>query len=169
VPHAPWLKLEMTEEVITESEKRDSGHCMIATAVKNAYPDAERIAVDVQTIRFSDAKKGLRYTYLTPRQGQIALVRFDQGLHTEPFSMGIRGGAVTAMKGGPKLGKPRTRRGGNHAAPNAVPEIVGGITPPVSALAHGATGPASKEGIYKAREVKSRNPRRQYGIRSLEL
>jgi hypothetical protein len=68
---------------------------MLAEAVKEAYPDATRVAVDLQTIRFSD-NRGRRYTYLTPRLAQVALVKFDQGSQTiTPFSVKLRNGVAT--------------------------------------------------------------------------
>lgn len=87
----------MTEEIITDSVESDSGHCMIAEAIKKALPGAQRVSVDIQTIRFSDPAKGLRYTYLTPRIAQLPLVMFDAGVEPEPFTFQLRAGSVTAM------------------------------------------------------------------------
>jgi len=94
-PKSPRLKLEITSELIQDAVPRDSSHCLWAEAVKAAFPDASRISVDLQTIRFTDPKKGLRHTYLTPRTCQIALVQFDQGILPEPHSVVLRAGQVT--------------------------------------------------------------------------
>lgn len=77
----------VTEEVIAKSVQRDSSHCMIADAVRESIPDVIRVSVDLQTIRFTNRKTHKRYVYLTPRRAQVELIRFDQGLEPEPFSM----------------------------------------------------------------------------------
>lgn len=92
---SPQLKVELTREGIDAAKERDSSHCMIAEAVKTAFPGAAYVSVDLQTIRFSDPEKHLRYTYLTPRTAQIALVNFDQGRTPEPFAFRLGRGQVT--------------------------------------------------------------------------
>ena len=79
------LPVEVTEEVIADSIQRDSSHCMIADAVRKAVPTASYVAVDLQTIRFTDKENRRRYVFLTPRKAQELLVKFDQGERPEPF------------------------------------------------------------------------------------
>ena len=160
LPRSPRVDVTVTEEVIEGSKKRDSSHCMIAEAVKASFPDAKLVSVDLQTIRFSDPKKGLRYTYLTPRIGQVALIEFDQGVTPEPFSMRLQRGQVTAIRKNrdPLQGNlteeeraARREHGamGGHARAEALrrstirtegkdrptPEKVGGRTPPTTPFA----------------------------------
>lgn len=150
-PKSPTLKLEITEELIADAVPRDSSHCLWAEAVKVAFPEAKHVAVDLQTIRFTDPKKGLRFTYLTPRTAQVALVQFDQGIRPEPHSVQLRRGQVTrsGSKGVPKHTSPaekaqrkaaakkgrdvlaKTTLRGNPA--RAVADRVGGQTPPIAA------------------------------------
>ena len=52
---------------------------MIADAIKEQYPELSMVTVDMATIRASDRKHGLRYTYLTPATAQHVLLAFDQG------------------------------------------------------------------------------------------
>lgn len=156
---SPRLELTIDEDLIKHSMERDSSHCMIAEAVKAAYPDAQRVSVDIQTIRFSDPRKGLRYTYLTPRIGQIALVKFDQGIKPEPFTVQLRNGQVTAATNlrtreqsslspaqkAQRIAaskqwqeKNREMKRARLAAPEAegsVPDKIGGRTPPLAPLA----------------------------------
>ena len=156
-PRSPKISVNVTEEIIKESTLRDSSHCMIAEAVRAAYPDAQRVSVDLQTIRLSDPKKGLRYTYLTPRTGQVALIRFDQGELPEPFTMQLRGGQVTTANPKKNLGtdaqkkrfaETQAQREQRRAAldkarlvstngerDGTVIERVGGKTPPLSTFA----------------------------------
>lgn len=154
-PRAPKLKVPITKEQINESIARDSSHCMIADAIRAHVPDAKHISVDLQTIRFSDPKKGLRYTYLTPRIGQVALVNFDQGIKPDPFELPLRGAQVTysgsrqkrsaksevspaqhrqRMEASEKSRKVREKlkkaRLVDRNASGDVPEVVGGKTPP---------------------------------------
>lgn len=147
-PRAPKVDLNVTQEVIDQSTERDSSHCMIAEAVRLAVPMAQRIAVDLATIRFTDPNRNLRYTYLTPRAGQVALVNFDQGRKPEPFTMSLRGGQVTQANprhsGRPRKGETEAQRtqrlaaltkgrlvlGQSRATKGNVPTKVGGTPPP---------------------------------------
>lgn len=159
-PRAPRLIIDLTADIIRDSKTRDSSHCMIAEAVRAAYPDATKVSVDIQTIRFTDPKKGFRYVYLTPRAAQVAIVRFDQGDLPEPFKFRLGGGQV-ALAGRRAASRPLSEkeqaqreaaraavlvnRGSRTADDNdaaseqslpyacdGVPERVGGKTPPRS-------------------------------------
>jgi hypothetical protein len=165
---SPKLRLNVTQELIQAAIAKDSNHCMIAEAVKNAYPPARGVAVDLATIRFSDRNKRERYTYLTPRIAQAALVNFDQERKPEPFSFLLRGAQVTSIrvdkrKSGEdirpssKAQKQATKKaslvfrhgrtGGN------VPDRIGGKTPP----------------LQKSADNLPFSRRRAFGLRALEL
>lgn len=73
----------------------DSKHCMIAEAIRQQVPKAANIAVDLQSIRWSNRKKRVRYTFLTPRIAQEALVRFDRGNRPSPFHFTLKGAIIT--------------------------------------------------------------------------
>lgn len=153
-PRAPRVKVVVDKEMIESGIRRDSAHCVISEAVKVAYPDASRVSTDLQTIRFTDPKKGLRFTYLTPRIAQVSLVNYDQGHEPEPFEFSLKGGQVTlsgkrvVQEGLPKKpatdAQKRQRRAAARKArlsraklvdrkesPGNVPDRVGGSTPPV--------------------------------------
>jgi hypothetical protein len=149
--HAPRVRIEVSEEIIDSAERRNSGHCMIADAIKASMPDVRMISVDLQTIRWSDHKAGRRFTYLTPRQAQVALVKFDQGLHTEPFAFSVRSGQSMPIneKKGHERAAMKIEPGGNAGT---VPVKVGGQRAPTAALAHTPRG-----------------QRRAFGLRALEL
>jgi hypothetical protein len=155
---APRVTITVTRDIIEDAVVRDSSHCMIAQAVRLAVPAAKSISVDLQTIRWSDAELGLRYTYLTPRVAQVALINFDQGRSPKELSFQLRQGQVTRMSTKYKPAKPKTGEGGeggeqgggaasktaasvptkrefahgpsNSARPE-VPTVIGGRTPPV--------------------------------------
>lgn len=164
-PRSPRVVMEITNDVIKDAVPRDSSHCMFAEAVKNAYPEASHVSVDLQTIRFTDLKKGFRYTYLTPRVAQVAIVKFDQGSLPEPFSCRLRNGQVTRSgnkhRSGPLTEKQREQKSaaakiGREELKKArlasqgdngrVPDRIGGKTPPTTPFAR----------------------RREFGLRALE-
>lgn len=94
---SPRIVVNVSAETIEESTQRDSSHCMIAESVRDIRPNAKHISVDLQTIRFSDPDKRLRYNYLTPRKAQIAIVQFDQGRKPDPFQIVLSGAQVVSM------------------------------------------------------------------------
>lgn len=97
VMKAPRVSVEVTPEIIADATREDSGHCMIAEAVKAALPHARQVSVDIQTIRYSDPRTRARYIFLTPRLAQSALVAFDAGEEIEPFKVQLRNPHITTM------------------------------------------------------------------------
>lgn len=167
-PRGPQVTVNVTAEIIERSRPRDSRHCMIAEALRVAYPDAAKIAVDLATIRFTDRSKGLRYTYLTPRLGQAALVQFDQKVIPPPFSMRLRGAQVTRAGSSPTALTPAQQKQRERAAQQSVvarsrlvnrrdggnvADRVGGKTPPLQ---------MTDDKVPFSR-------RRAFGIRALQL
>src|SRR5271170_4180133 len=104
---APRVAIAVTRDIIEDAVVRDSSHCMIAQAVRSAVPNAKSISVDLQTIRWSDAELGLRYTYLTPRVAQVALIDFDQAKSPKEFAFQLRQGQVTRMSTKYKPAEPK--------------------------------------------------------------
>jgi hypothetical protein len=156
------LEVEITAEVINAATRADSSHCMIADAIKAQVPGATRIAVDLQSIRFTDRKRGVRYLYLTPARAQVALLRFDQGETVEPFVLkSPRPSQVTAAStsrdtkddAGKKVTKrttpSRRKTVSKPAGGGAVPTVIGGKLPPNGALSN------------------ARGKRRAFGLRQL--
>lgn len=162
---APRVKVEVTRELIEQATKRSSSHCMFAEAVKVAVPNANFVSVDLQTIRWTDPVKGERYTYLTPRSAQVALVQFDQGITPEPFPFQLRGGQTT-RSGKTKRAAPKAdtkgkrqqsahlrRPQGGSGTGSSVSEKAGGSPPPLAALSNSA---------------RVRGSRRAFGLRALQ-
>lgn len=132
---APILDIEVTREIIDAAMRQNSRYCMIAEAIKAQYPQFTHVSVDLQTIRFSNAIRGLRHAYLTPRLCQLALVNFDQGNRLRPFKFKLRGAHTTAMiRTNRQKGKPlrermrlgRRRMVGDPNSAHSVPETIGG-------------------------------------------
>jgi hypothetical protein len=155
------LEVEITAEVIDAATEADSSHCMIADAIRAQVRGAQRIAVDLQSIRFTDPKRGVRYLYLTPARAQVALLRFDQGEPVEPFVLKCPQPAqvtaaatrrVTTDDDGKKVEKrtsPSRRKKVATARKGAQPTVTGGVLPPNGALSN------------------ARGKRRSFGLRQL--
>lgn len=76
---SPTLTLNITEEAHERAKRESSAGCLIADAIKTQYPQFTNVAVDMATIRFSEPKNRMRYTYLTSPIAQHVLLSFDQG------------------------------------------------------------------------------------------
>lgn len=164
---SPRVVLEVTESILEAAKVRDSGHCMLAEALKAAVPTASRVSVDLATIRFTDIARGRRYVYLTPRVAQEALVDFDQGEAMEPFSVILsRAAMVVAVRnkrgkvkgkapgsGEPPPDQPEVRRSPENS--DGVPVVVGGKAPPIGPLSN--VRPSRRTGRIRA-----------YGLRALK-
>jgi hypothetical protein len=158
------VQFEVTQQIIDTAKPRDSGHCMIADAVKAAIPGAAHVSVDLATIRFSDRKIGKRYVYLTPASAQQALVAFDQGAEISPFRFRMRQAQVTDIVASAHKGRPnsleRPVRAPRATIGNAtrsadvadknMPVKIGGQLPPVAVLSN-ARGRIRQFGIRQLR------------------
>lgn len=176
--YAPAPRINVLPDLITSCERRNSSHCLVAEAISKHYEELGNpvtyVSVDLQTVRFTDPSTRLRYTYLTPRSVQMALIKFDQGHHTEPFSFLLKSGQVT------EAGKGHTRKNGDtpkqqealrnlrgtpgnsqrltRSSSGEVPTILGGKTPPLGPLPGSSKGGA---GIPVSK-------RRQFGLRGFD-
>lgn len=92
------MRINVTKDNITRACQKNSHCCMIADAVRDRLKWATFIEVDVQSIRFNDRTKGIRYIYLTPTEAQKAIVLFDQGIKVSPFSFLLSQGFVKIKK-----------------------------------------------------------------------
>lgn len=76
---SPTLEVQITPEGHERAVKSASGGCLIADAIKEQYPHLSKVTVDMATIRATDRKQGVRFTYLTPPIAQHLLIGFDAG------------------------------------------------------------------------------------------
>lgn len=162
-PRGPRVSCDVTQDIINAAIPRNSGHCVIADAVKEAVPEARGVSVDLQTIRWTDNEKQRRYIYLTPRVAQVALVKFDQGIPPEPFNFMLRGAQSIALKKNQRGPKRMTQGEGSES----VHEVKDGAPPPMGALASGkgSRGGRPRSGGFDS----ARGLRRSFGLRALEL
>ena len=167
LPPAPRVLVAVTADIIASAVEADSGHCMIADALKASCPFASLPSADLATVRFSDLTKNLRYVYLAPRRVQEALLAFDQGIKPEPFTFELRAGQTTRSQRRVAVdphespledGRPRPRRRAKlvSTSDGAIPSVRGGKPPPMGALAGGAIGAVAA------------SRRRSFGLRSMD-
>jgi hypothetical protein len=82
------IMIKVTEADIERAHRNDSYTCVVAQAIARAVPDATRIEVDSQAIRFTT--EGQRRLYLTPYAVQGYVIAFDAGDPIEPFQFQLR-------------------------------------------------------------------------------
>jgi hypothetical protein len=121
---APRIKVTVPEEKIVAAKPGDAAHCMIAESVRTVYPNARWVLVDLQSIRFTDRKKGFRYIYMTPRLVQRKLINFDQGAKPSPFSFLLAGGKTKPISKPPtKAASAKLRKAAAKGRKNQKPSI----------------------------------------------
>lgn len=146
LPRAKGHTVVISQDVIDAAVRGDSGHCMIADAIKAQVPGVANVAVDLATIRFSDRKVGARFTYLTPAAAQTALVEFDHGIDPDPFSFRLRPSeahtvatrrvTAQATDDAPKKQRATGKRRVRDVGEGKVAQREGGKPAPVAVLAH---------------------------------
>lgn len=119
------VTVNVTEPLIDRAEQRNSGHCMIADAIRMVLPNAKSVYVDLATIRFTDPVKRQRYIYLTPSRAQQALIHFDQGIHNEPFTLQLKK-AIQVVESGAALQADGSRKRPSEAVQGIVKPTGGG-------------------------------------------
>jgi len=161
-PTRRTFRIDVTPEIVTQATERNSGHCVIADALRLAMPDITKVVVDLQTIRFS--RDGHRFVYLTPAAAQHVLLDFDQGV--PPAVQTIQSGRpIQVAKVAPRAVRPtpkQTRVEDNGHGATAVVTEGGQITTRVGAL---ADPPKIKTDPISKRRYSGQ--RRTFGLRLL--
>ena len=89
-------EISVLQKHFDEALRANSSHCAIAFAIRDAVPAARRISVDIQTIRWTDSKRGVRYCFLTPHVAQQdVIIPFDQGEECKPVTFRMKPAFVT--------------------------------------------------------------------------
>jgi hypothetical protein len=114
--------IPVSEDIIASSIRGDSRRCMLRNAIALAVPDAKRIEVDLQHIRFT-LPDGYRRKYPTPAGAAYNLASFEAGDSIEPFTFSLRGGVVfDSTQGESKPGTPKAVRAWAEANGLLTPE-----------------------------------------------
>jgi hypothetical protein len=94
-------EISVEQKHLDAALRANSSHCAIAFAIRDAVPNARRISVDLQTIRWTDSKRGVRYCFLTPHVAQQdVIIPFDQGEACHPVTFRMRPAFVTRSGAG---------------------------------------------------------------------
>lgn len=83
------ITVNLTQSDIDKALKNHSSRCVVATAIKRAVPNAKRVEVDMQTIRWSaedEEGNNERVVYVTPMSVMDYIVAFDAGDELLPFN-----------------------------------------------------------------------------------
>lgn len=88
------FRFEVPQELINAATANSSSHCMVADSLKQKYPDALHVNVDIQTIRFT--RRGKRYVFATPPAVVDQIIAFDAGdrAKIKPFTVKLQNGSV---------------------------------------------------------------------------
>jgi hypothetical protein len=81
-------RIFVSQELIDQSQPKNSRYCMISNAIRKAFPTARWVHTDTQTIEFTP-KSGIRYVYLTPDLVREKLMHFDLGHPLEAFDFAL--------------------------------------------------------------------------------
>lgn len=141
---SPRFTINVLDDDINRAIPRSSRHCMIEYAIEHDVPNASRPIVDIQTIRWTDKTKGLRYTFITPAKILALMLAWDEGHKPKPFSFRLRGAQITSSRTVVKRkGKTTTKRTHQLGRRRPViakgdgkkrmrPTIIGGTPPPLT-------------------------------------
>lgn len=135
------LTIPVTEEIIAAASRADSHRCMIADAIERALPNVRNVSVDVVTIRFSDRDRGQRYVYITPDLARQQLLRFDDGVVVEPWTLRLPSRPAQIIPIVANASNPNRLKRPTNVGPKAVSRdkgapVRGGVAPPLGVLAH---------------------------------
>jgi len=172
------LVISVSAAQIEAAIPANSGHCMIADAVKAAVPEAKAVNVDLASIRWTNPREGRRYIYLTPPSVQHALLEFDNGIKPEPFRFALRAPSQITVSGTEAV-----KREGrvNHGLAQVTsdskdrPTIIGGRAPSHGPLTNAPdtqteARPGSQDRHKNLPTPESqlmRGRRRQFGVRKM--
>jgi hypothetical protein len=77
-------KIQVTEDDIARATRNHSMRCVVVQAIARTRPNARRIEVDTQTIKYTEGEE--RFVYLTPPMAQLYVIDFDAGKDIDPFN-----------------------------------------------------------------------------------
>jgi hypothetical protein len=90
------IHVEVTQDDIDKADIKNSSRCVVATAIARSVPDATRVSVDVQSVRFTS--DGERRIFLTPPAVAGYVVAFDAGDEIFPFNFRLRTDQEVAVR-----------------------------------------------------------------------
>lgn len=103
----PEFEVTVDAETIRTSVPEDSSNCMTAMAIARARPEAKRIEVDVQQIRFTEGE--LRFVYITPYGVKLKIHEFEDGKLPEAFRFKLGKNEISQILEANPINKQLTR------------------------------------------------------------
>lgn len=81
-------EVTITEQDCADGVRNNERLCVVATAIARLLPDATRIEVNINTIRFSltEGGKTYRLAYPTPEPVKVYIRSFDAGAGARPMT-----------------------------------------------------------------------------------
>lgn len=82
------LEVTISQQDCDDGCRGTEHYCVVATAIMRLLPEANRIEVNINTIRFSmkdDKDKTVRYAYPTPPAVKVYIRAFDAGAKAKPM------------------------------------------------------------------------------------
>jgi hypothetical protein len=156
----PRLRIDVTKELIEKAIRSDSSHCMISMAVAAAMPlPGLNPTTDIQTIRLTDRELGYRFTYLTPRIAQEALIQFDWGIDPQPFQFTLANPVHIGYSEKPAAASARDRKRRIQYRP--------GVSRLDGTRTFAVIGGPSLPTANVSDSLQARGLRRQFGLRQL--
>lgn len=99
------MKVIISEQDCANGVRNNERFCVVATAIQRLQPEATRVEVNVNTIRFTMKVDGktLRFAYRTPAAVQVYLRTFDAGAEPKPMEFEMDNPQVAEKLPTPKL------------------------------------------------------------------
>src|SRR5215475_5876738 len=133
------LHVDVTQRDIDWGIRGDSGRCVVARALARSIPDAARIEVDTQTVRFTSG--GKRWAFLTPLVVQQYVADFDGGKPIGPFAFTLRSAIQLRRRLLDEASKPKVAAYSKRKREEAkAAQAAANGTPISTPVAPGATG-----------------------------
>ena len=82
------LEITVTQQDCDDGCRGNEHYCVVATAIGRLLRDANRIEININTIRFSmndEYGKTIRYAYPTPPAVKVYIRDFDAGVEAKPI------------------------------------------------------------------------------------
>lgn len=99
------MVIVVSQEDCNDGVRNNERFCVVATAIARMEPEANRIEVNVNTIRFSLKENGkvFRLAYRTPAAVQVYLRSFDAGNEPKPMKIELDNPQIVEKSPTPRL------------------------------------------------------------------
>jgi hypothetical protein len=108
----PTFECHVSEEIIKNSKRQDSRHCMISEALRQKGASSTNVTADSARFNY----KGKRYSFPLPAVLKAKLLAFDSGIDLAPFDFRLNGnmGYCAPMAKRPEVKRGPTKKRAKH-------------------------------------------------------